>query len=101
MAYQQEARLFDLSTPLAADDLVVREFRGTERVSQCFRFDLLLVSHDDAIDAEALITKRVTLRIETADSDRHWTGFIGAFERVGETKIEGEEEVYTEYRCEI
>ena len=101
MAYTQEARLFELTTPLAADDLVVREFRGTERVSQCFRFELMLVSHDDAIDAAALITKRVTLRVETADSDRHWTGFIASFERIGELKVEGEDEVYTEYRCEI
>ncbi|MDB5972318.1 MAG: rhs element Vgr family protein [Hydrocarboniphaga sp.] len=101
MAYSQEARLFELSTPLDDDDLVVREFRGTERVSQCFRFELSLVSPDDTIDAEQLITQRVTLRVETAEGERHWTGFIASFERVGEIKIEGEDEVYTDYSCEI
>ena len=101
MPYTQDQRLFEFTTPLADDDLVIREFRGVERVSGVFKFELGLVSHDDAIEADKLISQRVTLRIETADGDRHWTGFISRFERLGEMKVEGEDDIYTEYACEI
>jgi type VI secretion system secreted protein VgrG len=101
MKYEQGQRLFEFSTPLARDELVVKTFKGSERVSQPFRFELHLVSTNDDIDSHTLMGKRVTLRIETADGSRHWTGFISAFERLGTDKVEGEEDVYTEYRCEI
>ena len=101
MPYTQDQRLFEFTTPLADNDLVIRDFRGVERVSGVFRFELGLVSHDDAIEADKLISQRVTLRIETVDGDRHWTGFISRFERLGEMKVDGEDDIYTEYACEI
>ena len=101
MSYTQDQRLFEFTTPLADNDLVIRDFRGVERVSGVFQFELGLVSHDDAIEADKLISQRVTLRIETVDGDRHWTGFISRFERLGEMKVDGEDDVYTEYACEI
>ena len=101
MRYEQGQRLFEFSTPLARDELVVKTFKGSERVSQPFRFELNLVSTNDDIDSHDLMGKRVTLRIETDGEPRHWTGFVSAFERLGADKIDGEDDVYTEYRCEI
>ena len=101
MHYEQGKRLFEFSTPLERDELVVKTFRGTERVSAPFHFVLNLVSTNDDIAAADLLGQRVTLRIDTAEDQRHWTGFISAFERLGEDKVDGEEDIYTEYHCEV
>jgi type VI secretion system secreted protein VgrG len=101
MSYTQLQRLFSFTTALDMDDLIVREFRGSEHVSKTYKFELSLISPNSAIGADELISRRAALSVQTVDGERYWTGVISLFQRVGEIRIEGEEDLFTEYYCEI
>lgn len=102
MPYSTSQRMFLLSTPLGEDALLIQEFEGSEAMSQLFKFDMTLLSEMDNIGADRLVGKRVTLRIETADDERHWTGMVSAFERVGSFADPGAEGArLTSYRCTV
>lgn len=102
MAYTTSRRMFLLSTPLGEDALLINEFEGTERVSHLFHFKLTMLSERDDIDADDLLGKRVTLRIETVEDERHWTGLVSSFLRTGQVRAPGaNDEMLTRYQCEI
>lgn len=95
-SYTQENRKLGITTPLGADALLLRSFEGSEAVSRLFRFDLDLLSEDDAIDFAALIGRNVTVRMRLADeSERLWNGVISRFSQGGQ---DGR---FTRYRAEM
>jgi type VI secretion system secreted protein VgrG len=82
------------------DDLLIQEMSGTEGVSQLFEFRLRLVSARDDIDVRDIIGKSAILRIETADTERHWNGYVSRFARSGRMPSADGEDLYT-YECDI
>ncbi len=66
MALSQTNRLLQVTTPLGDDTLVVTGFRGTERISQLFTFELNLVADNSTtVDFSQLVGKDITLAIAT------------------------------------
>ena len=94
-------RLFDLSTPLGDDVLLVQRFEGRECLSTPFRFRLTLASEQEDIQPDELLGKRVTLRVYTDEDERHWTGWVASFERAGEARDTDSDTRATRYLCEI
>ena len=89
MPYSTERRAFILSTPLGEDELLIQSFEGTEHLSQLYEFKFELLSERDDIKPADLVGKRVTLRVETADDERHWSGVVASFGRTGTQRVGG------------
>src|ERR1700690_1035500 len=85
MAYTQENRLLALDTPLGKDVLLLQGLTGREGISQIFKFDLDLLSDNNAIAFKDIIGQRVTIRILLADgsSERYFNGFVSRFAQSG------------------
>jgi type VI secretion system secreted protein VgrG len=58
-----ESGYYFLCDGIAPDLLMIREFTGTDRCSDLYRFDLSLISSDKHIDITGCINKRATLFI--------------------------------------
>ncbi|MFC5743002.1 type VI secretion system Vgr family protein [Dyella tabacisoli] len=102
MPFTTRERTFTLGTPLGEDELLIQTFEGSEQLSRPFHFKLTLLSERDDITPDKLIGKRVTLRIETADAERHWTGLVSSFTRLGTRQAPGAtDETLTTYHCEV
>lgn len=74
----QSDRLYYLETPLGPDELVLRSFRGTEGMSQLYRYDLDLLSLKPALPVERLIGQYVKFAVRRSDgkSFRYLNGFV-------------------------
>jgi len=82
----QSARAAGVKTPLDDDVLVLRGMHGTEELGRLFRYELSLASDDQAIDANDLLGKPVTVWLELADeSKRYFNGFVSRFVQSGST----------------
>lgn len=93
---KQEGRLCRISTPLGADVLFLQELKGHEAMSELFRYELLLVAADGALDFSQIIGKAVTLTIDLADgSPRYICGVVSRFAQTGSDLR------LTTYRAEI
>ena len=88
--------LFTLTTPLGADKLLLKGFRGSEGISRLFRFDLDLLSQDPNIDFTQIIGKNVSIAITQADgTPRYLNGYISRFGQGGS------DENFTAYFAEM
>jgi type VI secretion system secreted protein VgrG len=95
VGFTQTDRALRIDTPLGPDALLLRTFSGQEGVSQLFRFQLELLSEDDAIAFDDIVGKSVTIHIQTVDSERGLNGFISRFSQGGR------DERFTYYRAEM
>jgi type VI secretion system secreted protein VgrG len=95
IGFTQAARALRIDTPLGADALLLRNVSGQEAVSQLFRYQLELLSEDDAIQFDSVVGKNVTIHIQTLDSERHMNGFISRFSQGSR------DERFTHYRAEM
>ncbi|HEY6345527.1 MAG TPA: type VI secretion system tip protein TssI/VgrG [Bryobacteraceae bacterium] len=95
IGFTQAARALRIDTPLGPDALLLRSVSGQEAVSQLFRFQLELLSEDDAIDFNGIVGKNVTLHLQIVDSERHINGFISRFSQAGR------DERFTHYHAEM
>jgi type VI secretion system secreted protein VgrG len=96
MPSPQETRLFRFKSPLGPDALLLQSFRGEERLSQLFRFELELLSERDDIEHDEIVGKEVTLEVELDSGElRHWTGCISHFAKGN--SLEG----WTQYEAEM
>jgi len=68
---------------LGEDVLRVLRFRGTEGISELFRFDLELVSTNADVDFDAMVGGKATLSWKTAEGERMIHGIIAQFELTG------------------
>ena len=59
---------------------------GDEAVSHPFRFQLELLSEDDAIPFDSLVGKQVSVHVQTVDSGRRLNGYISRFSQGGHDK---------------
>ncbi|MBT2744824.1 MULTISPECIES: type VI secretion system tip protein TssI/VgrG [unclassified Lysobacter] len=102
MPLSTQHRMFLLRCPLGEDALLVRGVQGREALSRPFEFSLDLISDRDDIQPEDVIGKRSTLCIETMDGERHFTGLMSRFSRVGATPApEGAEGEFYAYECDL
>lgn len=82
----QEHRLIRVASPLGDDVLIATTFSGMEQLSGLFSYSLELNSLDDAIAADDLVGKRMTVSIERLDEDpRFFEGFVSRFANLGKS----------------
>ena len=80
MALTQASREITIRTPLGADALLLRSFRGYEYLSQLFTFDLELASEDESISYDSIVGKNVTVSVSLADgTERYLNGWVSRF----------------------
>lgn len=74
----QSDRLYYLETPLGPDQLILRSFRGTEGMSQLYRYDLDLLSLKPALPIEKLIGQYIKFAVRRSDGKkfRYLNGFV-------------------------
>jgi type VI secretion system secreted protein VgrG len=78
--FTQAHRLLSLTTPLGADKLLLAGFSGREELSRLFRYDLELLSDDDAVSAKDIVGKGVTWVVRHVDSEpRTFHGVVRRF----------------------
>jgi type VI secretion system secreted protein VgrG len=84
MSYVQSDQYISVSTPLGKDKLLLRSFRGEERLSGLFEFVLEMQSEDPALDFAAIVGKSVTVTVLLADgTNRYVNGIVGKFVQAG------------------
>ncbi|HET8783105.1 MAG TPA: type VI secretion system tip protein TssI/VgrG, partial [Pyrinomonadaceae bacterium] len=78
--YIQDNLKLKVSTPLGPNKLLLRSFRGEERISGLFQFTLEMVSEDNAIDFKSIVGKSVTVTLTLGnDVEHHLNGIVGRF----------------------
>ncbi len=78
--YVQDNLKLKISTPLGPNKLLLRSFRGEERISDLFRFTLEMVSEDNAIDFQSIVGKPVTITLNLSnDTEHHLNGIVARF----------------------
>ncbi|AZD30827.1 type VI secretion system Vgr family protein [Pseudomonas chlororaphis] len=75
---------FSLSIEGVQSDLQVVSFKGTEGISQPFRFDLELVSENPDLDLETLLHKQAFLAFDPAALNGEGSGIHGQIYRVAQ-----------------
>src|SRR5438477_9963 len=84
MAFTQTSQYISISTPLGADKLLLRSFRGEERISGLFHFFLEMQSEDAALDFSQIVGKSVTVSIKVSDdTTRYISGIVSRFVQGG------------------
>jgi len=97
MALKQANRALKLTTPLGEDVLLLTAFHGHEEMSRLFRYQLDMISDDNAITAADIVGKNVTFSIDLADgSFRRFNGYVSRFVAGDE-----DEENRRNYRAEV
>ena len=78
--YVQDNLKLKVTTPLGDNKLLLRAFRGDERISGLFEFSLEMVSEDNAIDFSAIVGKPVTVALSVGEGGTHYlNGIVGRF----------------------
>ncbi len=82
--YTQTNRLFKVrGESLDADDFLLKSFSGTERLSDSFTFQCVLLSERDTWKAKDILGKWMTVEIEASGGTRHLNGVVSRFAQVG------------------
>lgn len=77
------------------DDFLVTRYRGSEGLSQLYRFEIELASQQSGWALANIVGKPATLSIATAQGERFFHGIVSRFELTGETVD------MTYYRAEV
>ncbi len=79
----QASRLFQITTPLGPDKLLVSRFEGKDEISGLFRYTVDLVSEEGAISSTDIVGKRITVKLLLPDgSFRYFDGFVSCFSQM-------------------
>lgn len=78
-AFTQDNRPLAVSTPLGKDVLLLETLVGEEAVSGPFRFELGLLSENDALDPAQLLGQPVAIRIAFGETTRRIHGVVLSF----------------------
>ncbi|MCH5373787.1 MAG: type VI secretion system tip protein VgrG, partial [Planctomycetes bacterium] len=80
MAMKQATRSLKLFTPLGEDELLLTAFQGREEFSRLFRFELEMISDNNAIAAKDIVGKNVSFSVERSGGQQRWfNGFVSRF----------------------
>jgi type VI secretion system secreted protein VgrG len=96
MVLKQATRSLKVRTPLGEDVLLLTGFSGEEAVSQLFRFELTLISDDNAIPMGDIVGLGVSFSVTMTDGSPRW--FHGVVNQFG---CGGELEGRRSYRAEV
>jgi len=89
MALTQAGRHLRVNTPLGEDKIFLESFEGEERVSDLFRFELILLTSDAGFTMDSLLDKPAVVTINLHDdTDHNFHGIINHIEEV-EARVEG------------
>lgn len=88
-SFTQDTRLLQLTTPLGQDNLIVECMRGEEGLSQCYEFQLTVLSTDAAIPAKSLIGQPALLELLTSTSRDKLRPFHGHITSVESLRADG------------
>ncbi|NJM82347.1 MAG: type VI secretion system tip protein VgrG [Tabrizicola sp.] len=72
-----DMREISATTPLG-DDLRFSQMEGWDEISQCFRYELGLVSENVDIEAEKLLGKPASISVGRGEAVRHFNGIVTA-----------------------
>jgi type VI secretion system secreted protein VgrG len=97
MPYPQDTLGIAVNTPFGADALLLVDLHGEERISGLFRFELELISTDNALDFKTIIGKGVTLTVRgmAKEKPRFIHGLCTRFVQAGRVGKQ------TRYRAEL
>jgi type VI secretion system secreted protein VgrG len=80
----QESRIFELTTPLGKDVLMLSRMSGAEAISQPFHWDLELVSEQDDVDADDILGQKVAVGLTLPNgTERYFHGVVSEFSQGG------------------
>jgi type VI secretion system secreted protein VgrG len=83
--FQQTNLAVQITTPLGANQLLVRNYKGQESISGLFHYQVSLVSEDAQLSFNSIVGKAVTLQIGQSSGDTHYVnGIVGNFEQLGQ-----------------
>jgi type VI secretion system secreted protein VgrG len=91
----QTNRLLRIATPLGDDELLLVALHGREAISECFCFDLEMISENAEIRAADLIAKPITVGMVNGQGCRYVNGFVNEF------VLMSNEERFSRYRVRI
>jgi type VI secretion system secreted protein VgrG len=96
-SYEQAGRPLTVTTPLGNNKLLLVGLRGTEAISQLFRYQLeLIAANDTNVPFDQILGKPVTAHITAPGGDqRHVSGICSRFVQGGRDPY------FTSYRAEI
>src|SRR5437868_15112681 len=86
IGFTQTARALKIDTPLGANALLLQSIAGEEAISRPFRFQLELLSENDAIAFDSVVGKPVSIHVQTYGSERRFNGFISRFSQGGQDR---------------
>jgi len=81
-----EARIAFQVAGSDADRLLVSRYRGTEGLSQLYRFELDLVAEGEDIVLDDIVGRQAALTVHATHGERWVHGLVSRFEHVGETQ---------------
>jgi type VI secretion system secreted protein VgrG len=83
-SFVQTALPTQITSPLGANVLLVRNYRGEEAISELFRYDLELYSSNASLDFTQIVGQAVTLQIALSNgSFQYVNGIVGRFTQAG------------------
>jgi type VI secretion system secreted protein VgrG len=84
IGFQQTNLPIQITTPLGANKLLVRDYAGEESISGLFHYRVSMVSEDPLLPFESIVGKAVTLQIPQSSGDTHYiNGIVGTFSQHG------------------
>ena len=85
MGYTQQDRPFKVSSPLPFDTLLFYRMTGEEELARAFRYELELLSEDDAISMDDLLGNpmQVSVQCPSQGQERYFHGLVSRFGLVG------------------
>ncbi len=103
MPITQAGRLLELSTPLAADFLLIKRLRAQEGLSQLFRYELEILHEETAhgniptpVDPASVLGQSMTVSVRQRDTtERHFNGICVDFTQGNRNNQ------YSKYRAEL
>jgi type VI secretion system secreted protein VgrG len=83
--FQQTNLAVQITTPLGANQLLVRSYSGSETISGLFHYQVSLISENAQLSFNSIVGKPVTLQIGQSSGDMHYVnGIVGNFEQLGQ-----------------
>lgn len=76
-------RVMEIATPLGPDVLLFHRMNIREELGRISEFEIDLLSTRSDIKYSDILSKNVTVRIETSDGDRFFNGFVTRFAHTG------------------
>ncbi|HYL99546.1 MAG TPA: type VI secretion system tip protein TssI/VgrG, partial [Blastocatellia bacterium] len=86
--YTQDNRMIAVYTALAADELLLQGFHGSEGISRLFKFELSMQSENPSISFDSVVGKTATIQVVLQDGKKKYiNGIIASFSQGGTSPV--------------